>query len=94
MINAKLLTVLGVINLTQIKNWELVKGEPKKMNAVLIDSEYPSIADHFAFAFNTKRSHYIFNFSFNVLDRKCDLTKFEAAGKKVPVLGFKIQIKK
>ena len=83
-----------MINLTQIKNWELVKGEPKKMNAVLIDSEYPSIADHFAFAFNTKRSHYIFNFSFNVLDRKCDLTKFEAAGKKVPVLGFKIQIKK
>ena len=77
MINAKLLTVLGVINLTQIRNWELVKGEPKKMNAVLIDSEYPSIADHFVFAFNTKRSYYIFNFSFNVLDRKCNLKQQE-----------------
>ena len=39
LINVKLSKVLGEINLTQIKNWKLVEGESKWVNAVLTDSE-------------------------------------------------------
>ena len=68
--NIKLFKILAVINLKQIIKWELVQGESKWVNAVLIDSEYPSIADHFAFTFNTKKAHEILNFSFKLLEGK------------------------
>ena len=68
--NIKLFKILAVINLKQIIKWELVQGESKWVNAVLIDSEYPSIADHFVFAFNTIKTHEILNFSFKLLDGK------------------------
>ena len=68
--NIKLFKILGVINLKQTIKWELVQGESKWVNAVLIDSEYPSIADHFAFTFNTKKAHEILNFSFKLLEGK------------------------
>ena len=59
LINAKLFEVLGVIKVKQIRNWELVKGESKWVNTVLIDSEYRSIADHFAFGLILKCAQYI-----------------------------------
>ena len=88
MINSKSHKILGVINLTQTKNLDLVKGESKWTSTVLINSEYPSVADHFAFAFNTINSHDILNFTFSILDRKGDLIKFEAKERKVPVFSF------
>ena len=54
---------------------------------ILIDSEFPSIADHFAFGYKTKKSHDPLNFSFSLLDEKGKLK-----WKKVSVLSFKIQI--
>ena len=81
MINAKFFKVLGVINLTQITNWKLVKGESKWVNTVLIDSEYPSIGDHFAFGFNIKHPHNVLNFSYKLLDRKGDPIEFKTSEK-------------
>lgn len=49
---------------------------------ILIGYEYPMIAYHFSFAFNTKNSHNILNFLFLLLDEKVDLIKFEATEKK------------
>ena len=94
MINARLFKVLGVINSTQITNWKLVKGVSKWVNAVLIDSGYLSIGDHFAFGFNSKNPRDILNFLSKLLDGKGDPIEFERSEKKLPVLGFKIQITK
>ena len=74
-----------MINLTQIINCDLVKEKSKWVNTVLIYSEYPSIDDHFAFAFNTKNSHNILNFTFSLLDGKGDLIRFETTERKIPV---------
>ena len=54
LINAKLYKTFGVINLTQFKRWNLVKGKSKWINAVIIDSEYLSDVDYFDSVFNTK----------------------------------------
>ena len=92
LINAKSHSNLDMINLTQIKNLDFVKGESKWINTAFLHSEYPSIADHFAFAFNTKIFNDILNFIFSLINGKGDLIKFEITEKKVPVLSFKIQI--
>ena len=40
LINSKLQTVLGVCYLNELQNWELVKGQPKRLQAVLADSDF------------------------------------------------------
>ena len=51
LINGGVYKTLGVINLSQIKNWSKVKGDSNWINTAFIDSEYPSISNHFSFAF-------------------------------------------
>ena len=92
MINAKLFKALGIINLTQITNWKLAKDDSKWINAVLIDSKYPSVGNHFAFGFNTKDPHNTINFSFRLSDGKGGPIEFETSEKEVAALCFKIQI--
>lgn len=76
LINGKLFKIFGVISLIKIRNQDLIKGESKWINAVLINSEYPWLFDPFAFAFNTKNANDILHFSFSLLDGKGDLIKF------------------
>ena len=53
LINSKLYSVLGVCYLIELQNWELVKGQPKRLQAVFTDSEFQNKASHLAFAFLT-----------------------------------------
>lgn len=54
MINGKIHKTLGVTNLAESKDWDLVRGKLKRINVNLIDSEYPGNASHFNFGFVTK----------------------------------------
>ena len=92
LINGKLLKTFGVINLAEIEHWDKVKGKPKWTHVVFIDSEDPTTASHFAFAFTTTNLHDILNFEFSLLDNEEKLITFPVKEDKVPVLTFTIQI--
>ena len=86
LINDKIVKALGVINLFQTENWSRVKGDSNWINAVFVDSEYPSIANYFSFTYITKNLFDLLDFTFQLVD-----IKFSNTETKVPTLSFKIQ---
>ena len=66
--NSKLCKTLGVVYLSQIKNWDLVKGKSKKSQAILVDSEYHTKLSHYSFAFISKNVSDLFNFTITLLN--------------------------
>ena len=66
LINGKLFKTLDVVNIAEIKHWDITKGKSKWANAVFTDSENPVAASHFPFAFTTTNLHDILNFDFTV----------------------------
>ena len=77
-VNDNLYKILGVINSTEIKYLNLVKGESKWTNVNLSHSEYTHKASNFSFHFVAKKFRYLIIFDQNE--------------KTVPVLSFKIEI--
>ena len=73
LINSKIEKVLGVMYLSEIKNWELAKEQTKRSQAIFTDSEYQTKLSHLAFAVITK----------NIIDLKnCTVTLLDGKGKK------------
>ena len=92
MINSIIYKTIGVINLDQIRNWKIIKGESIYVNTNLNGSRYPENTDHFAFGFKIKSSTDLLNFPFSLLDGKAELIKFALDEQKIPVISFTIQI--
>ena len=94
LINSKICKTLGVVYLLEIKNWNLVKGESKKSQAIFTNSEYHTKSSHFGFAFTTKTVFDLFNFTVTLLDGNNNKITFLSNETKVSIIGFKIQIVK
>ena len=52
LINGKLYKSIGVINISEIKDWTKLKGESRWIN-IFNNSEDSTLAKHFAFVFET-----------------------------------------
>ena len=91
MINGKLFKTLSVVNIAEIKHWDIIKGKSKWANAVFTGFENQVTASHFAFAFITKL-HDILNSEFILLDDEAKLINFPITEDKVPMLNFTIQV--
>ena len=76
MINGKLLQGIGVIFTSEIEDWKNIKKTSDWVNVVLKDSQYPTAAKHFAFAFETSDLHNILHFEYSLVDDKGKLTEF------------------
>ena len=86
-------STLGVCYLTEIKDWEIIKGQSKRSQAVFSDSEDIGAAtSHFAFAFTTKNISDLLNFSVMLVAGNGEIIKFPSTEKKIPIISFKIQI--
>ena len=92
LINSKLYKTLGVVYLSEVKDWKLVKGESKRWQTVFVDSEYNTKSSHYAFVFSTKNILNLYNFTITLLDGTGNKITFPSSETKVPMLGFKIQI--
>lgn len=92
LINSKLYKTLGVVYLSEVKDWKLVKGESKRWQTVFVDSEYNTKSSHYAFAFSTKNILDLYNFTITLLDGTGNKITFPSSETKVPMFGFKIQI--
>ena len=79
--------------LSEIKDWDIIKGQSKKSQAVFSDSEdVGQETAHIAFAFTTKNISDLLNFSVTLVDGSGQDIKFPSGKKKLPILNFKIQI--
>ena len=58
------------------------------------DSENPTLAKHFAFAFETTNLIDLLNFELSLLDDKAKSIKFAATEQKIPALTFTVQVLK
>ena len=90
LINGKLYKSLEIVNTTEIKDWNKLKGQSKWINIVFKDSENPTVAKHFAFVFETINFTDLLNFQLTLADNKATLIKFGET--KVSALSFTIQI--
>ena len=93
-INSKLYKTLGVVYLLEIKDWDLIKNDSKRAQAVFVNSEHHLKAFHFVFAFTTKNVSDLFNFTITLLDGTGNIITFPSNKTKVPTLSFTIQIVK
>ena len=94
LINSKLYTTLDVVYFSEIKDWDLIKNDSKRAQAVFVDSEYHSRAFHFVLAFTAKNESDLLNFTITLLDGSSNNITFRSSKTKAPTLSFKIQIAK
>ena len=80
--------------LSEIKNWNLVKGEPKRSQAVFVYSQYYTKSLHFGFVSTTKNILDLFNFTVTFLDGYGNKITFKSNETKIPTIGSKVQIVK
>ena len=92
LINGKLFQGMGVIYISEIKNWDKIKNESHWTNVVLTDSAYPLAAKHFAFIFETVDLHNLLNFEYSLITNQGELLKFANGEDKIPALNFTIQV--
>ena len=71
LINGKIYKSIGKVNVNEITNWTELKGKSKWVNIVFNDSENPTLAKHFAFAFETTNLNDLLNFELSLLDDEC-----------------------
>ena len=93
LIKKNLETTLGVCYLTEIKDWDIIKGQSKRSQVLFSDSEeIARETNHLAFAFTTKNISDLLNFSVTLVDGSNNIIKFPSIEKKLPIINFKIQI--
>ena len=91
--NGKLYSILGIINLSEIKNWEEVKGKSIYVNAKFDDiTANTESTIHFGFKFNSAYPTKFFEFKIELLDDQAKKIEFADGKKKVPALDLQINI--
>ena len=83
---------MGVCYLNKLKDWELVKGQLKRSQAIFTDSEKIRNSSHLPFAFTRKNISNLLNFTVILLDGDSKEIEFPANKKKLPITNFQIQI--
>ena len=93
LINKYLESTLEICYLSEIKDWEIIKGQSKIYQAVFTDSEnIGGKTSHIAFAFTTKNISDLLNFWVTLVAGDSENIKFTSTEKKIPINNFKIQI--
>ena len=84
--------VLGVTYLSKIVNWELAKGQTKRMQTFFVDLEYHTKPSHLAIAFITGNIMDLINFTVTLLGGNEKKLTSPLNEKKIPKIGFRIEI--
>ena len=94
LINNEIYSLLGIINLTEIKQWSEMKGKPLYVSAKIDDSHYMQNAKHFGFKFKSSFPTEFLEFTCELLDDKTDQIKFADGENKVPIIDLQVDILK
>ena len=94
-INDTLESGIGVCYLTEVKSWNLIKGQSKRVQVVFDDTEkFAGQSKHFAFHFITGNLSDILKFSITLVDGTKKLIKFKQREENIPIINFDIEILK
>ena len=85
-------SVLGVTYLSKVPNWSLAKGQTKRLQAVFVDSEFPTKPSHLAFDFTTRNLSDLLSFTVTLLDSDGKETKFPQDEKKFRLLVIELKL--
>ena len=94
LINGKLYSLLGIVNLSEINNWSEGKGKSIFVSVKFDDIAHIESATHFAFKFKTNFPTEILEFKVELLDDKAKQIEFNDNENKVPAIDFQIDILK
>ena len=83
---------LGVCFLTEIPEWNIIKGASKRVQIVFSDSEDVNRNNHLAFSFTTKNIADLLQFSVTLLDGAGKEITFPTDETKLPIINFAIEI--
>ena len=79
--------------MSEIDNWELIKGQSKRVEVVFGDSQkFASQSNHFALTFTTVNLSDILKFSITLVDGQNKLIKFKEGEENIPIINFDIEI--
>ena len=92
LINSKMDKFLGITYLSEILNWELAKGQTKRWQAILVDSEYHNKPSHLAFAFITRNIIDLIPFTVTLLDGNGKKLTFPSNEKKFQQLVWELKL--
>ena len=91
LINRKILSILGVISLDKINEWDKIKGKSVWINANFEDIKDKN-SEHTSFSFETKNLLDLLSFSLYLIDNQNNKIAFSSGEKKISILNFKIEI--
>ena len=94
LINGKIYSLLGIVNLAEIKNLSKIKGSSIYVSVKFDDMNYIEHATHFAFKFKTSFPTEILEFQVELFDDKAKQIEFNDGENKVPVIDLQIDILK
>ena len=71
-INGTFYQGIGIIYLSEIENWNKIKGLSHWTNVILTDSAFPIGAKHYSFAFETADVQNLLNFEYSLISRQAN----------------------
>ena len=94
-IGGKLEDVIGICYLSEIDDWEIIKGQTKRVQSVFVESEnFYGQSSHIALPFKTNNIPDILNFSVTLVDGEGNKIDFKEGETQLPLINFEIQILK
>ena len=92
-VGGKLEEAIGICYLSEIDDWETIKGQTKKLQTVFIESEnFYGQSSHISVHFETNNVSDILNFSVTLVDGKEKKIEFKKGETQIPIINFEIQI--
>ena len=92
LINGKIYSISGIINLDKISNWEYIKRKSLWVNISYTEQEQINDSKHLSFSFKTQSLNDLLNFSINLIGDNHKLIKFSSGEQKISILNFKIEV--
>ena len=84
---------IGICYLSEISDWETIKGQTKRVQSVFVEAEnFYGQSSHIALPFETNNFSDILNFSVTLVDGKGKKIEFKEGEKQIPIINFEIQI--
>ena len=93
LIRSELKKVLGVTYLSKVPNCSLAKGQTKRLQVIFVDSEFQTKPSHLAFGFTIRNLSDLLSFTVTLVDSD-GKEKFPQDEKKIPTIGYRIEITK
>ena len=92
-IGEKLEEGIGICYLSEIDDWETIKGQSKRLQIVFIESEnFYGQSSHISVPFETNNISDILNFSVTLVNGKGKKIEFKEGETQIPIINFEIQI--